>query len=85
MHIVPAHIAELCISSPLTFFAQAHPSSTRYIKVTTNGNNNSNVRLDRKVFDNGPISMAAKSKDPSQAARLAYNSNHDTTHYDDAS
>ena len=85
MHIVPAYIAELCISSPLTFFAQAHPSSTRYIKVTRNGNNNSNVRLDRKVFDNGPISMAAKSKDPSQVAMPSYDSNHNFTHYNDAS
>jgi hypothetical protein len=29
--------------------------------------------------------MVAKSKDPSQAPRLAYDSNHNTTHYNDAS
>jgi hypothetical protein len=37
------------------------------------------------MFDDGPIPMAPKSKDPSQVARLPYDSNHNTTHYNDPS
>jgi hypothetical protein len=80
------------LASVLTWFLMLTMQdfdSTRYTKVTMYGYlgrmNNNYDRLDGKMFDDGPISMAAKSKDPSQAARLAYDSNHYTTHYDDAS
>jgi hypothetical protein len=59
--LVLAPLAKLFSTLLLTFFAQAHPSSTRYIKVTKYGYlgrmNNSYVRLGGKMFDNGPISM----------------------------
>ena len=64
--LVLATLAKLFSTMLLTLLAQAHPSSTRYIKVFMNGyldrNNNSYVRLGGKMCDNGPISMAAKSK-----------------------
>jgi hypothetical protein len=85
--LVLAPLAKLFSTLLLTFFSQAHPSSTRYIKVTKylGRMNNSYVRFGGKMFDNGSISMAAKSKEPSQAAMLAYDSNHNTNHYNDAS